>query len=464
MKASYQNYHIYKKARRKFAFQSYLLLCVWLLLGIIQWCVVCLADPIREVFYDHYQVCIITFAVALLFFFFYVYYEKLRFNNGLNYLISVLIIELQIISLFALVARVYWPDLIFFFALCVLALFMAIFISSILPRRIDLTIDVALLFICAFFSILGAIFFLMCRFVITQKHSGTKTFFIFESLISLMFLMFVMYHAQTINGSRFAEMRLNDFLLASLILFHDFLIIYWLTFYWQFHNKPLTPDNILRQTTDRTRTTVNEEKTPAEGSEDDVTVTDDYYDETDESLYENSEENTVTSDVYSNADSSTEAEMSSDDEYYYSSETSSATTDDYVDYSSDASYDDASVEESSEVTMVTTNNSGATDTISSPATAMSSGNDTNNVSAETTDDSGATIAGTVPATAISSDDGSIETNLTTIDSDAAISESFATTTMPSDYDQVSVATKVDSETVTTESIDSTAIFSEDDVS
>ncbi|XP_062130244.1 uncharacterized protein LOC133841634 isoform X2 [Drosophila sulfurigaster albostrigata] len=451
MKASYQNYHIYKKARRKFAFQSYLLLCVWLLLGIIQ------CDPIREVFYDHYQVCIITFAVALLLFYLYVYYEKLRFNNGLNYLISVLIIELQIISLFALVARVYWPDLIFFFALCVLLLFMAIFISSILPRRIDLTIDVALLFICAFFSILGAIFFLMCRFVITQKHSGTKTFFIFESLISLMFLMFVMYHAQTINGSRFAEMRLNDFLLASLILFHDFLIIYWLTFYWQFHNKPLTPDNILRQTTDRTTTTVNEEKTHAEGSEDDVTVTDDYYDATDESLYENSEENTVTSDVYSNADSSTEAEMSSDDEYFYSSETSSATTDDYVDYSYDASSDDASVEESSEVAI--TNNSSATDTISFPET----GNDTNNVSAET-DDSGATFTGTFPATAISSDDGSIETNFTTIDSDAAISESFATTTMPSDYDQVSVATKVDSETATTESIDSTAISSGDDVS
>lgn len=42
-----------------------------------------------------------------------------------------------------------------------------------------------------------------------------------------------MYHAQTINGSRFAEMRLHDYCLGSLILFHDFLIIYWLTLYWQ---------------------------------------------------------------------------------------------------------------------------------------------------------------------------------------------------------------------------------------
>ncbi|XP_070068301.1 uncharacterized protein [Drosophila takahashii] len=51
--------------------------------------------------------------------------------------------------------------------------------------------------------------------------------------ISVIVLLFVMYHAQTINGGRFAEMRLNDHLLASLILFHDFIIIFLLTFYAQ---------------------------------------------------------------------------------------------------------------------------------------------------------------------------------------------------------------------------------------
>lgn len=44
---------------------------------------------------------------------------------------------------------------------------------------------------------------------------------------------FVMYHAQTISGGRFAEMRLNDYLLATLILFFDFIIIFLLTFYVQ---------------------------------------------------------------------------------------------------------------------------------------------------------------------------------------------------------------------------------------
>jgi len=58
-----------------------------------------------------------------------------------------------------------------------------------------------------------------------------------------------MYHAQTINGNRFAEMRLNDFFLGSLILFHDFLIIFWLTFYWQIHYRPITPDTWLETST-----------------------------------------------------------------------------------------------------------------------------------------------------------------------------------------------------------------------
>lgn len=36
-------------------------------------------------------------------------------------------------------------------------------------------------------------------------------------------------------------MRLHDHCLGSLILFHDFLIIYWLTFYWQLVSGVVTP-------------------------------------------------------------------------------------------------------------------------------------------------------------------------------------------------------------------------------
>ncbi|TDG38226.1 hypothetical protein AWZ03_015352, partial [Drosophila navojoa] len=81
----------------------------------------------------------------------------------------------------------------------------------------------------------------MVHFAIPR--SGYYFYLVSEIAITIAILAFVMYHAQTINGGRFAEMRLNDALLGSLILFHDFLIIYWLTFYWQILVRPFTPHN-----------------------------------------------------------------------------------------------------------------------------------------------------------------------------------------------------------------------------
>lgn len=39
-----------------------------------------------------------------------------------------------------------------------------------------------------------------------------------------------MYHAQIINGGRFAEMRTKDYFLAAIILFLDFLLLYLFSF------------------------------------------------------------------------------------------------------------------------------------------------------------------------------------------------------------------------------------------
>lgn len=39
-----------------------------------------------------------------------------------------------------------------------------------------------------------------------------------------------MYHAQIINGGRFAEIRDHDLLLGALLLFFDFLFMYLFTF------------------------------------------------------------------------------------------------------------------------------------------------------------------------------------------------------------------------------------------
>lgn len=39
-------------------------------------------------------------------------------------------------------------------------------------------------------------------------------------------LQFIMYHVQTLSGTRYAEMRLRDYLLGGLMLYVDFMILY----------------------------------------------------------------------------------------------------------------------------------------------------------------------------------------------------------------------------------------------
>ncbi|XP_032290039.1 uncharacterized transmembrane protein DDB_G0289901 [Drosophila virilis] len=241
MSATYENYVYYKKARRRFSIKTYILLFVWQILAILQWAVVCLIDEIRDFFIEYYYICFVAFILAVLLFGIFIFVEKLRYIPVLNFIICLIIVELQIIALFALVARTYWMDLIIFFVICFVLLWLFILIGSVLPRKLDLTLDVAILFIVGFLFLAIAIYFLMYRFLVHQVE--IHSYIVFEVAVTIIILFFVMYHAQTINGGRFAEMRLNDALLGSLILFHDFLIIYWLTFYWQILERPFTPDD-----------------------------------------------------------------------------------------------------------------------------------------------------------------------------------------------------------------------------
>lgn len=199
----------------------------WMVLAILQWLLVSLISDISMTFTNFYWISVIFFALAMVMVTVFIFFEKVRFIIGLNWLITVLIVEFIIIGMFALVARTLWQDLIMWFIICVLFVFMFVLLGSIIPH--DLTLDVVILFVMAFIFLIITVFFVMMHILIDMPYS----FVVFQIFISLIVLLFVMYHAQTINGGRFAEMRLNDHLLASLILFHDFIIIFLLTFYAQ---------------------------------------------------------------------------------------------------------------------------------------------------------------------------------------------------------------------------------------
>ncbi|XP_068146816.1 protein lifeguard 2 [Drosophila tropicalis] len=222
-----QRLRAYRRARRKFACVVYLVSIAWMILALLQWLVVCLVKDVRNAFVDYYWISVIFFVLAMALVTFFIFFEKIRFIMGVNWLICVLIVEFVTIGLFSFVAHTLWPDLLMWFAVCVLLAFLFILFGSIIPH--DLTLDVVILFVLAFIFLIVTVFFIMMHVVVGMPYA----FIAYQIFITVIVLLFVMYHAQTINGGRFAEMRLDDYLLASLILFHDFVVIFMLTFYAQ---------------------------------------------------------------------------------------------------------------------------------------------------------------------------------------------------------------------------------------
>ncbi|XP_002016451.2 uncharacterized protein LOC6590522 [Drosophila persimilis] len=217
----------YQRERRKFACVSYTLTLMWLLVALIQWALVSIIADINAVFIKFYWISLIFFFVAMVLVTAFIFFEKLRAVTCLNWLICLLIVEFVIVGIFTLAALTHWLEMVVWFFFCVFLLFVFILIGSIIPH--DLTLDVVILFVLAFIFLIITVFFAMISILVKMPN----TFIVYQVFITIVVLLFVMYHAQTINGGRYAEMRLNDYLLAALILFHDFIIIFLLTFFQQ---------------------------------------------------------------------------------------------------------------------------------------------------------------------------------------------------------------------------------------
>ncbi|EDX06887.1 uncharacterized protein LOC27207670 [Drosophila simulans] len=214
----------YKKERRKFALITYLLTAIFLIMALLQWATFRFINFLREFFTSYHWVSCLIFGIGLILLVLFIFFEVLRFNKMVNWLFAVLIFECIVLGIAPLVALHYKYQFLFSFLIWTVALALFILCGSFLP--LDLTLDVVVLFVLAVVSIIGAIYFVMLYIVANVAYS----FIIARCFIVISILMFVMYHAQIINGGRFAEMRTKDYFLAALILFLDFLLLYLFSF------------------------------------------------------------------------------------------------------------------------------------------------------------------------------------------------------------------------------------------
>ncbi|EDW90657.2 uncharacterized protein LOC6529999 isoform X1 [Drosophila yakuba] len=214
----------YKRERRKFALITYLLTAIFLIVALLQWALFRFLNSLNVFFTSYYWLSCLFFGVGLVLLVLFIFFEVLRFNKMVNWLFAVLILEFIVLGIAPLVVRHYKYQFLFSFLIWTLVLALFIVCGSFLP--LDLTLDVVVLFVLAVVSIIGAIYFVMLYIVANVAYS----FLIARGFIVISILMFVMYHAQIINGGRFAEMRTKDYFLAAIILFLDFLLLYLFSF------------------------------------------------------------------------------------------------------------------------------------------------------------------------------------------------------------------------------------------
>ncbi|KAH8271510.1 hypothetical protein KR018_002248, partial [Drosophila ironensis] len=219
--------------RRSFTVAVYLLLAAQLILAVGQWCVFACCNFMEEwAFVFH-----IVFCLGLLLLVLFIFFEALRFQPVVNWVMAILIFECVVVGMGPFVVRHYFTEFLASCLLWTLVLIIFILIGSFVPM--DLTLDVVVLFVLSVISTIGAIYFLMIYIVFNSAYCfwfarafiiisiwmvGTNAInWYLNDLLTI--FQFVMYHAQIINGYRFAEMRTKDYLLGSLLLFLDFLLL-----------------------------------------------------------------------------------------------------------------------------------------------------------------------------------------------------------------------------------------------
>ncbi|KAH8418572.1 hypothetical protein KR222_002220, partial [Zaprionus bogoriensis] len=222
--ADQQTPYYYKLERQKFACVAYGVTAVFLILAFLQWYFFYWLEDINKFFTKNYWIGIIFFMLSLLLVLLFIFFDDLRFFKPVNWIIAFLIFEFLVIGVACLVVRHYRYHFMLSFLIWTIVLMVFLIFGSFLPH--DLTLDIVALVIIGIVCLIGAMYFLMLYIVANVPYS----FFVYRAFILVSVLLFVMYHAQIINGGRFAEIRDHDYLLGALILFYDFLLMYLFTF------------------------------------------------------------------------------------------------------------------------------------------------------------------------------------------------------------------------------------------
>ncbi|XP_032598765.1 uncharacterized protein LOC116806468 [Drosophila grimshawi] len=215
--------------RRRFTYRTFIQFIIFQLLALMQWLILVLVQPgskTEELVQRHEPTLILLFFVSMLLLLIFALSNEIRLLSCISLFITVFVIESLVLAMGLLAAKTNCVRLLISFVcvsiLMILATILALFWSY------DITKHASVLFLWEFCVFMLSIY--VVAFYIILKLSWV--YFVYTAVIVIMVLPILVYHVQTIVGNGEVRASLQDDKFAALLLFHDFLGLFMLTFYW----------------------------------------------------------------------------------------------------------------------------------------------------------------------------------------------------------------------------------------
>ncbi|XP_075168155.1 uncharacterized protein LOC142240336 [Haematobia irritans] len=211
--------------RKYFIFKTYFLFVILILLSAAECISLKKFDSLSKFIFDHVELAVTCFFMALMLLTIFVFVENVRFVAPLNWLLALFIVQGFISGVARTIAYISLEELSICFAYVTILMTVCILFASCLSH--DFTLDVIIIFVLSFIFFIAAVYFVTLFAVAKVDFS----FYIFNGLVTFIVCIFIFYHTQTVNGGRYAELRLADYILASIILYCDFTVLLLLSLY-----------------------------------------------------------------------------------------------------------------------------------------------------------------------------------------------------------------------------------------
>ncbi|EDW69232.2 uncharacterized protein Dvir_GJ12240 [Drosophila virilis] len=165
--------------------------------------------------------------MSIMFFLVFAVSSQIRKMACMNWVLTLLVIEGQILAIGLLVVKTNMLRLLIGFLVALILIVMSSLMAIFIP--FDLTKYATMLFLVDFFLLVFCIYTITYLLILHLSWP----FFLYAFIIVMLVLPIVMYHVQSVMGNGQERTGLKDDKLSALLLFHDFLALYMLTFYWR---------------------------------------------------------------------------------------------------------------------------------------------------------------------------------------------------------------------------------------